>query len=207
MVNNVKELAIKVFPKVLLTMDDGQLYYEEGKLLAYVRDDYFSVKPYSSIYGCLKKDGEWYESESGQYYEQLPYQFYDKSHQSRAKNKIQFNELLVPKCYTYEINVHLSTDHWLNMDGETIRLWNSDGENISVTDGIMYTKGDHLNKPRVMGKPDFSSIDEIFQIQLLTDYDTRNIQELVSILDIINSVFPLPKYPTESSKLVFEDKN
>lgn len=207
MVNNVKELAIKVFPKLLLTMDDGQLYYEEGKLVAYVRHDYFSVNLYSSIYGCLKDDGEWYESDSGQYFEEQARQIYDNIHQNQAKNKIQFNALLVPKCHVYEMNVHLSTDHLFDMNDNTITLWNSNGENISVTDGIMYTKGDHLNKPRVMGKPDFSSIDEIFQIQLLTDYDTRNIKELVSILDIINSVFPLPKYPTESSKLVFEDKN
>lgn len=88
MVNNVKELAIKVFPKLLLTMDDGQLYYEEGKLVAYVRHDYFSVNLYSSIYGCLKDDGEWYESDSGQYFEEQARRQYSPE-PSKEQNSIQ----------------------------------------------------------------------------------------------------------------------
>lgn len=201
-----KELAIKVFPKLLLCSDDGQLYYEGGQLVAYVRNDYFNINPYESIYGCLKDDGKWYESKPGSYYEQFPHQFYSTSRRNLATKKVEFNELLVPKCFIQYMSALLSTEHCISIDNDDIDFWNCDGESIKITDGVMYTKGDQLNCPRVMGRPDFSSSDEIFQIQLLTDYDTRNIQEFISILDIINSVYPLPKYPTKSSKLVFEDK-
>lgn len=203
-----KELAIKVFPKLVLCSDDGQLYYEGGVLVAYVRHDYFNVKSYATIFGCLKDDGKWYESQPGRCYEQFPHKFYSPSRRNSATTEVEFNELLIPKCFIQELSALLSTEHYINIDSnsDAIDFWNCDGESVKIVDGVMYTKGDNVNCPRVSGRPDFTASDEIFQIQLLTEYNTRIIQESISILDIINSVYPLPKYPTKPSKLIFEDK-
>lgn len=209
MIINKEEVAKKVYAVKFETLS-GNLFYQQGKLVAYMREIYsLSTDEFKTFYvhGVLN-DGEWYESEP---LNSIEWEMQDSYDNMYAYCTIKIEDANPPIGIVNEYEVQYGSIYVTHdMDGNHIRSHDISTDTwLHVDDGVMYILGNYLNLPRISGRPDFSTDAEFFQLSLLT----AKLEKLHFIeyhllkLDELNTLLDFPKYPKTPTKLIFEDKN